>query len=260
MNRLLLFLISISCLSSCSNTASKDSSDDASENGRVTNTRLLDTALSFSGIWVNEAYLSKLKATQSPRLSQNIMNSYIIIPRRTLEVTRMIHGFHEGGGDMIVERNGDNYTLCDLVSNKTEDSIKIISATQLKIGGQYFTRLIHQDTTMRNLGILEEILFKGHYRMANGNLVDFMEDGTVIGLDSFKVYFPVIDYTTDAKDVDHIQLGQSMLKLQDFGFLFNKDTLRIYKTRCLNYDSTSHMCEKEVLSDQVYELIRLEKR
>jgi hypothetical protein len=50
-----------------------------------------------------------------------------------------------------------------------------------------------------------------------------------------------------------------MKELQEYGFRFNKDTLRIYKTKCFSYDSSSHACEKEVLGEQVYEMTKLNR-
>jgi hypothetical protein len=251
----LLFLVTL-CFSSCSNVPSRVGNPEAPKSDQLQNTQRLDTALSFSGIWVNEEYIHKIKVNRSPRLSQEVEKSCIVIPPRTLEATNMIFSFHEGGPDMVIMKDKDNYLLFDRESKKYRDTITIISPTRIRIGDQFFSRLKHTDTTRANLGILEEILFAGHYRSVNGSKVVFLEDGSVKGLDSFKVYFPEIDYDVD--DFDGVQLGQSMKELQKYGFRFNKDTLRIYKTRCFSYDSSSHACEKEVLGDQVYELTKLD--
>jgi hypothetical protein len=246
------------CLASCSNEPSKIDNPKASKSDQLQNVQLLDTALSFSGVWVNEAYINKIKVNRSPRLSQSNEKSCIVIPLKTLMVTRMIYGFHEGGGDMMIAKDGNSYYFCDPVSKKIQDSVTVISPTRIKIGDKYFSRLKHQDTTMINLGILEEILFKGRYRMVNGSEVDFFEDGSVKGLDSFRAYLPQIDFTTDATFVDHIQLGLSKEKLHDYVFLFDKDTLYIDKVTCVEYDSASHVCLKEGGGDQVYKLIKLD--
>jgi len=253
--RFQLLLLVILCFTSCSNEPSKVGNPETSKNDQLQNKQLLDTALSFSGIWVNEAYINKIKVNRSPRLSQDVEKSCIVIPPRTLETTRMIYGFHKGGPDMMITKDKDNYLLFDRETNKYLDTITIVSLTRIRIGDQYFSRLKHSDTTRANLGILEEILFAGHYRLVNGNEVVFLEDGTVKGLDSFKVYFVEDDYDVD--HFDEIQLGQSMEELQEYGFQFNKDTLRIYKTRCIGYDSSSHICEARGLDDQVYEMTKL---
>jgi hypothetical protein len=255
--RFQLLLLVTWFFSSCSNEPSKVINPEPIKSDQIRNAQLLDTALSFSGVWVNEAYINRIKVNRSPRLSQRNEKSCIVIPLKTLMVTRMIYGFHDGGGEVMFTKNGDDYSLCDAVSKKIYDSVKVISPTRIRIGDQYFYRLKNQDTTLNNLGVLEEILFKGRYRMTNGNEVEFLEDGSVKGLDSFQVYSPSIDYTTDARDVDHVLLGLSMKKFHDFGFLFNKDTLHIYKVTCVEYDSASHICEKEVLGDQIYELTKL---
>ena len=191
--RFQLLLLVILCFTSCSNEPSKVGNPETSKNDQLQNKQLLDTALSFSGIWVNEAYINKIKVNRSPRLSQDVEKSCIVIPPRTLETTRMIYGFHEGGPDMMITKDKDNYLLFDSGSKKYLDTITITSPTRIRIGGQYFYRLRHQDTTMINFGILEEILFRGRYRLANGSEVNFFEDGSVKGLDSFRAYLPQID-------------------------------------------------------------------
>src|SRR5258708_10671000 len=67
----------------------------------------LDTIIPFSGLWVNAVYLQRTRANRSPRFSQNVAESCIIFPGRTLQVTRMVDGFHDGAADSVVLKNRD---------------------------------------------------------------------------------------------------------------------------------------------------------
>jgi hypothetical protein len=69
----------------------------------------LDAALSFAGVWVNKVYFDSIRANRSPRLDQGITASCIIIPDSTLEATNMVAYFHDGGGTMVVVKDGDRY-------------------------------------------------------------------------------------------------------------------------------------------------------
>ena len=258
---LLLLMLYISSCSTIPTSKSKPGAEDSvnkqKEHTLLPRFKTLDTILSFSGIWVNEEYINKIISSRSPRISQGVMKSCIVIPERTLRVTRMIAGFHEGGEDRVVVKDGDKYLFYDEGLTFIRDSIEIVSLRRMRIGNQYFKRLIHQDTSMNDLGILEEILFKGRYQSEEGKEIDFGEDGHVLGLDSFKFYSPVIDYADGPANVDHVQLGHANFKLQQFGFRFDKDTLLIYKIQCLKFDSAERDCESEALSEIVYKLIKL---
>jgi len=105
MKRILLLLLIASCAFSCVNPAAEQEA--ANKDSIVLNEpspeatsdfRTLDTSLSFAGLWVNETYIDNIRKTRSPRQSQDVMESCITIPSRTLQVTRMVEGFHRRGG------------------------------------------------------------------------------------------------------------------------------------------------------------------
>lgn len=216
--------------------------------------KTLDTEVPFAGVWVNEDYIEKIKRSQSPVRSQHVMQSCIVIPGRTLQTTRMIAGFHEGGPDVAVGKDGDQYYL---FSSTSADSIQVISPERIKIKDHYFNKLVHGDSTRGNWGILEEILFKGQYQLENGKTVTFKEDGTVTGLDDFTTYIAVIDYTgtETPSDVSLIQLGKPDEQSEEYGYRFAKDTLYIHKTQ-LKLDN-DHKYDHVVFAEQVYKLIKL---
>jgi len=95
--------------------------------------KTLDTALSFAGLWVNEAYIANIHKTRSPRQSQDVMESCITIPSRTLQVTRMVAGFHEGAEDLVVVKDRDRYKLYDADLSALQKEMELISPTRISV-------------------------------------------------------------------------------------------------------------------------------
>ncbi|HJT73104.1 MAG TPA: hypothetical protein VJ720_03775, partial [Chitinophaga sp.] len=136
----------------------------------------VDTAVYFSGIWVNERYAESVKTLQSPKESfkkDYIMRSCIVIPARTLQVTRLISGFHEGGADAVVVKEGERYRLYSADLKSVNSEIQVLSPNRLKLFDEYFIKISQTDTEMPGLGILQDILFSGTYRLAGGRQVTF---------------------------------------------------------------------------------------
>ena len=227
-----------------------------SQDAAVPDFKTLDTALSFSGLWVNEEYVKKLKKTGSPRASQDINESCITIPERTLQATNMVSGFHEGGADWVVVKKGVKYEIYNKDLTAPTRSIEILSPDKIKVGDQYFSKLKHPDHKRVDLNILEELLFSGHYQLQDGKAVEFKLDGGVSGLDSFSYYNPIIDYADEAMNIDQIELGSTKENLQPFGFRFNSDSLIIYKLKCLEYDSANKQCGVVSFGDPMYKMLR----
>ncbi|WP_440133039.1 hypothetical protein [Chitinophaga sancti] len=219
----------------------------------------LDTALSFAGIWVNEGYVNDLHITQSPRLCRADSISCIDIPARTLMVTRYISGFHDGAGDIVVVKNGDQYffTTPDL-TKKDVDTIQVLSPTRIKIRNTYLYKLGKGDVNKSDWGILEELLFSGTYHFEDGKKVVFGENDTIIGMDIFKRYTPVIDALAEEveNDVDYIEFQTSADKKETYGYKFFMDTLTIYKTKCLQQNARTHACTFETYGEKMYTLIK----
>jgi hypothetical protein len=106
--------------------------------------------------------------------------------------------------------------------------------------------------------ILEEVLFRGHYQGDNGLHVEFTGNGEVSGLGNFKTYSAYVDYADQAMQVDQIGLGSSKDSEKNYGFRFNHDTLRIYKLKCLEFDSINNVCAVLDFGDLEYKLIKKE--
>jgi hypothetical protein len=262
MKRILLLLLIASCAFSCVNPAAEQEA--ANKDSIVLNEpspeatsdfRTLDTSLSFAGLWVNETYIDNIRKTRSPRQSQDVMESCITIPSRTLQVTRMVEGFHEGAEDVVVVKDRNSYKLYDANLNTLQKELGLISPTRLKIGDQFFSRISHHDTTLTDLGILEELLFSGRYELENGKEVIFTSDGRIQGLDGFERYDPLIDYTTSPLgNFDLVNMGPG--KGKDYGYRFKGDTLQIFGTICATPGEDSNFCDSLVQGTMLYKLVR----
>ncbi len=259
----------ILCMLSCSSPrdrGSKSNPDssvspiaDGSPSGRtLPDFKTFHTALGFAGAWVNQIYVDSIRKNRSPRQDQWISESCINIPDSTLKTTSMISGFHEGGAEMVIVKDGNRYQFYDPEFKTPRDTIEPISTDRLRIGNQYFQKLKHPDMEKYEWGILDEILFGGKYQCKDGKEVVFGMDGHISGLDTVTYYQPHADYTGEQDlGVDRISMGRSQDKVHEYGFRFDKDTLLIYPIDCLQYDSIAHECGLEKLGELRWKLQRM---
>ncbi|MEO8406115.1 MAG: hypothetical protein ABI480_16020 [Chitinophagaceae bacterium] len=215
----------------------------------------LVTTVPFAGVWVNETYVNDIKKTKSPRSSQNINASCIVIPSKTLKETRMINGFHEGSEDWAIVKKGDGFQFYNSGLTKLARKIDVISPDKIKIGDQTFILMKHGDPNKSNFNILEEILFSGQFQSASGNKVSFTTNGQVTGLDTLNYYNAVIDYGDMASDVNQIELGQTKKSLHRYGFQFDKEDLLIYNLKCTG--KVDGVCESVAFGKLAYKLTRV---
>lgn len=268
MNRIVLLLLMACGIFSCvspspeQHSETKDSTvlDEApAAEADVPHFKTLDTALSFAGLWVNETFIDNIRRTRSPHRSEGAMveESCITIPARTLQVTRMVAGFHEGAADMVVVKDKDRYKMYDAALENVQKEIEIISPERIRIGNQYFGRITGYDTTLEDLGILEELLFQGRYESSDKKEVIFAVDGRVQGLGEFKRYAPAIDLSAwPAGDFDHVELETVTGKRVDHGFRFAGDTLVIFQVKCFKEDASSSECDSVAPGNILYRLLR----
>jgi hypothetical protein len=273
MNRIVLLLLMacgiFSCVSSSpeQHSETKDStvldeapaSEASASEADVPHFKTLDTALSFAGLWVNETYIDNIRRTRSPFLSHGGMleESCITIPARTLQVTRMVGGFHEGAEDLVVVKENNGYKMYNGALTNMRKDIEIISPERIRIGDQYFGRIANYDSTLADLGILEELLFNGRYETADKKEAAFTLDGRVQGLGEFRRYTPAIDLTAwPYGNFDHIGLETAAGKRVDHGFRFAGDTLVIFKVECFQLDNEGAECDSVAPGDIVYRLLR----
>ena len=97
----LIILVNIFLVGCTSVQTKKEGSSTAETLETSENFKSLDTIVNFSGYWVNESYVNSVKKTKSPVKTHVPENSCIWIPKRTLQFTGMIDGFHEGGESLL---------------------------------------------------------------------------------------------------------------------------------------------------------------
>lgn len=225
----------------------------------ATNFAKLDTPLHFSGLWVNENYITNVKKSKSPKAAQSAgdMKSCINIPLRTLETTSFIMGFHEGGDPLVVVKNGGKYQLWDQQSPQPQTDIEVVAPDRLKIGPDFFVKMtIPGNSAAQDLSILSSVLFRGNYITPNGTTVELKENGEVKGLDGYTTYSPIIDYSDAALDVDQVIMEGPGKPAENFGFRFVNDVLLIYQLKCLQSDSATKRCIKVDFGETKYILKR----
>jgi hypothetical protein len=213
----------------------------------------VDTVVPFAGFWLNEKYVKKIRQTKSPRECQDVSETSLWIPDRTLQASSISSDLHEGGVEMVLVKKDNTFQLYnkdgDTISNFAYD-IQIITPEKLKIGKNTFIKT--------NEHFLADILFSGEYQDSLKNTVQFLKDGHIKGLGAYAVYNPWYDYVTEPDlDADQIDLGQDSINTEQFGYRFRQDTLLIYNLNCLEYDSLSHYCQQPVLRDIKYKLVRI---
>lgn len=117
-------------------------------------------------------------------------------------------------------------------------------------------RLGQKDTSLSDLGVLEQLLFTGRYRRQDAaETAIFENNGRIQGLDSLGWYEPVIDYADFPTNIDHIRLGKDKEHLNDYGLRVVGDTIMIYSIDCLNH--TDGDCVLDTLGHQMYALLKL---
>ena len=220
--------------------------------------RFADAPILFKGLWVNEHYISEIRQGKPLREAQDSETRCIVIPARTLQVTRWIYGFHEGGEGLVVVKNGSGYFIYSIYSGLCVDTLRTLADERLRVGHDYYIHVGEEDSTSSDLGVLEQLLFAGQYlRLDATGTAAFAKNGRIEGLDSLGWYEPVIDYVGDPTSVDHIKLGRDKEHLSDYGFLFVGDTMMIYSIDC-RQDADGD-CVSDTLGRRMYVLPKLKQ-
>jgi len=100
--------------------------------------RFSDTSIPFEGLWVNEHYVNEIKAGKAIRDCQDTETTCIVVPRRTLQVTRIIFGFHEGGPSLVLVKQGSEYFAHDLYDGNLVDTLHVLAGKRLKFVRDYY--------------------------------------------------------------------------------------------------------------------------
>lgn len=259
MKHLFFFLLLLSALFvACSKSGQQES---ATASVAVDFTKL-DTALSFAGYWLSESYFNDINTHRSPQKSQEgSEDCFVVIPERTLQPTMMVWNFHEGSEEITVVKKGPQYQLYEFRAagpGSYQKDITVISADKLKIGDKTFVKITPYAKPNEKSSplILEEILFKGKYRSADGKEVEFRNDGRIIGLDNYHYYQPTMDYIGPGMQIDQISLSAAEEQKQWMAFKFRQDTLLIYDIRCIEFDKANNECSLADFGTLKHTLIR----
>jgi hypothetical protein len=219
-----------------------------------------DTPLPFAGYWISENYVREIQKKKSPRLAEVPLISCFQIPSKTNQITRLISGFHEGGGDLVVLKKGASYELWDNELNKKTNQITIVSSNRIKLDNDFFVKLKNfnvADTT-NEPKILEEILFAGKYKTDQGKIVEFKSNGQLIGFENYKSFEAFIDFADQDIQIDKFTVRKNENDGKEFGFQFKGNNLLIYNLKCLEYDPNDKSCIKPALDNLKLRLTKID--
>ena len=210
----------------------------------------LDTIISISGFWIDEKYYRELIKTKSPKDLEIPNTSCFQIPQKAKQKTRLIYGFYESGGELIVMSNGKNYEFWDVESNKRINQIEVISEEIIKLDNQSFIKLnslnLLNDTS--DIKILENLLFLGKYRNSNGQFVEFKSTGELLGFDNYNEYQVPIEIYSEGVESNTFLVSNNGNNETEFGFKFKDDSLFVYNLKCVELNGKNNICYKhEVL-------------
>ncbi len=137
-----------------STTTLSDSAINASDSIALSKlkARFADAPIPFKGLWVNEHYFNEIRQGKPLRESQDTETRCIAIPARTLQVTRCIYGFHEGGEGMVLVKKGSGYFTYSLYSGLCVDTLWPLEDERMRIGRDFYIRLGEEDSTSSDLG------------------------------------------------------------------------------------------------------------
>ncbi len=215
-----------------------------------------DTTIPYQGLWVSEHYLNEIREGKALHESADTETKCIVIPHRTLQVTRFIFGFHDGGASLVFVKKGATFYPCFLYDGLYVDSLNPVAEGKLKIGHDFYIRVGEKDSASSDWGILEKLLFAGQYMRSGGSgMAVFAKNGKIQGLDSLGYYDPVVDYADLVTKVDHIRLGRDKHHYNDYGLRLLGDTMMIYTIDCLNY--VDGECVLDTLGRQIYTLVKV---
>lgn len=202
-----------------------------------------DSVFSLRGLWVNKAYADTLLLTHSPRASQKVGGETCLYFTDSAEPSVMVPlGWHEGTAWSIM-RDSAKVILYDSGVKRNMGVVERISPKEIRLGHEYFVKLEHSNQNSYDYNVVEDLLFAGDYQTESRSTVSLSPDGLANGWDTIRYFEPYVDYIGPGMDVDQIGLGANKDKLTSYGFKFDKDTLFIYKLKCLlGYDSTDNSC------------------
>jgi len=213
----------------------------------------------FAGDWLNEKYYKLIMDKHSPRDAQEkVENVFIQIPEHMNDTTVMVYGFHESGPDLVVVKKNNAYGLWEPQGDSIAFHVTALGPDTLQLGADRFVRIHSAHGNYGEALILEEIMFKGKYKLKGGGDVEFDHAGKVKGLGDYKYYRVLTDYLDAGLDVDQVWLGKTKDSMDYYGFKWNDKTLKIFNLKCLAYNKAEKRCEQVDFGKVAYTLTRVE--
>ena len=222
----------------------------------------VNEAIPFAGDWLNEKYFTLINEKRSPRDAQEkVENVFIQIPAHTKDTTVMVYGFHESGPDIVVVKNNDQWELWEVQGDSLDKkawTAQVIDAEHIQLGEDRFVKINSAHGAYNEALILEEILFKGHYKLKGGGDVEFKNTGEVTGLGKYKYYRVLSDYLDAGLDVNQVWLGESRDSMDYYGFKNKVKSLDIYHLKCLEYNKEDKRCDQVDFGKVAYSLTKVD--
>jgi hypothetical protein len=223
---------------------------------------VVNEPIPFAGDWLNEKYFTLIQEKRSPRDAQEkVENCFIKIPSHTLDTTVMVYGFHESGPEIVVVKKNDQWELWEVQGDSLDKkawTAQVIDADHLQLGEDRFVKINSAHGAYDEALILEEILFKGHYKMKGGGEVEFKNTGEVTGLGQYKYYRVLSDYLDAGLDVNQVWLGESRDSMDYYGFKSKVKSLDIFHLKCLEFNKESNRCEQVDFGKVAYSLTKMD--
>jgi len=213
----------------------------------------------FAGDWLNEKYYNLIRDKHSPRDAQEkVERVFIRIPSHMNDTTVMVYGFHESGPELVVVKKDKSYGLFEIQGDSVAFPVHVISPDTVELGKEKFIRIHSAHGSYGEALILEEILFKGKYKLTGGGDVEFDHAGKVTGLGDYKYYQVLTDYLDAGLDVDQVWLGKTKDSMDHYGFKANDKTIKIFNLKCLAYNKVDKRCDQVNFGKLTYTLTRIE--
>jgi len=206
----------------------------------------------FAGCWIDQTYAAMIEQTKSPRKSQDgaLM---ICIPEHVGEKTSYIYNFHEGGAVLELQERNDQWSLIESPQQKKS------KAFVLKRNAQ--SNLLLDTTTFISFATVKEkdnplidLLFQGIWKTQNGAAIRVGVDGSITGMQEYKEMRPMLDYWDAGLNVDMVEMVQWDGQIDMLGFLFQGDTLSLFKLRCVTMED--EMCVERKLGELLHQWVK----
>lgn len=231
MNRSLACIVSLFLIISCSTSQQKEIK--AKDNEK---SAFIPVPPRYIGLWVNEGYLEELSKTRSTKIAQGSDNFYRINNQSSI----MKLDLHEGGEENILLMKTPN--IGQIFSSDSTKSLNEVAFKDMVmiIDGKRYVKAPDYDKGLQEL--VNKAFFSGQYLLRN-RLVEFNDNGSVIGLDSIQAYELNLDYADAGMQFDRIYLKyKGIEETKDYLYEFKSDTLIIREINCLAKEEDSDYC------------------